>query len=506
MMSNRFFKAEFLLFLVIGISCNQGDKVTDKATQDAPPNIVYILVDDMGYGDLGSFGQKVLKTPHIDQLVASGMKFTSHYAGATVCAPSRASMLTGKQPGRSSVRSNEPEGQLIRDEEITIPEALKKAGYISAVIGKWGVGNPPTPTDPLRNGFNEYYGYINMWHAHNFYPEFLYRNAEKEALSGNKTDWSYDYAYYHPDGMPEGTGVASEKGTYVLGEFENEAAGFIERNADKPFFLYLALNMPHANNEAGYFLDNGMEVPMMEIDGKKVPDYGAYADQNWPDPEKGFAQMIHLIDQTVGQLEDKLAQLGLTENTVVMFASDNGPHEEGGHKVAFFDSNGPLRGAKRDLYEGGIRVPMAVKWPGHIKAGSTSDLPCSFWDLLPTFCDLAGTVKPEDIDGISFAPTLLGNSDSQQMHEHLYWEFYEMGGRQAVRQGDWKYIKLNVRDKSKPIQRELYRLDLDPGETHNIIEQHQEVAARMDSLMQVSHQPHPQLSLFQMDKDLESPL
>ncbi|MEL7342350.1 MAG: sulfatase-like hydrolase/transferase, partial [Bacteroidota bacterium] len=354
-----------------------------------------------------------------------------HYSGATVCAPSRAAFLTGKQPGRISVRGNMPEGQLLRDEELTLAEVLKPAGYKSAIIGKWGVGHPPAPDDPARNGFDHAYGYINMWHAHNFYPEFLYKDGQKVSLAGNQTNWDLPYR----DNMPEGTGVAKEKQTYALFEFEKDAMDFMEANRDNPFFLYLALNMPHANNEAGYHLKDGMEVP----------DYGQFADNDWPQPEKGFARMIELIDESVANVRAKLEELGVADNTLIVFASDNGPHQEGNHKVDFFDSNGELRGSKRDLYEGGIRIPMIAHWPGKIQGGSTSDHISAFWDWLPTFCDVAGVEIPEQTDGLSLLPSFYGKPESQNKHDFLYWEFYELGGRQAVREGDWKYIKLNVR-------------------------------------------------------------
>ncbi|MEM9260723.1 MAG: arylsulfatase, partial [Bacteroidota bacterium] len=469
-----------------------------------PPNIVYIVVDDLGYGDLGCFGQEQLATPNIDRLAKEGMRFTQHYAGSTVCAPSRASLLTGKHPGHVSVRGNQPAPQLLKDQEITIAEALATVGYTSAIVGKWGVGHPPAPDDPRRNGFDHAYGYVNMWHAHNFYPEFLYENADKVPLAGNVTDLSYDFSQQHPDGVPEGAGIAKEKGTYVLGEFERQALSFIEANQESPFFLYLALNMPHTNNEAGYALGDGQEVPMLKMDGKLVPDYGEYCTETWPNPEKGFATMITLLDQTVGLVDQKLRELGLSENTIVAFVSDNGPHQEGGHKVAFFDSNGPLRGSKRDLYEGGIRVPLIVKWPGSIPAGKTSNLQCAFWDVLPTLCEVAGAETPAGIDGISFLPTLLGQVDKQEKHPWLYWEFYEQGGKQALREGNWKYVKLAIRDPGKPIEEELYNLSSDLGETENVISSHPEVAARMDSIIRTEHTPIPGISLFSMERDAET--
>ncbi len=465
----------------------EGSSEKDKEVQ---PNVVLIYVDDMGYGDLSSYGQKQLRTPNIDKLAEDGMLFTQHYAGSTVCAPSRAALMTGKHTGHTSVRGNSPEGQLLEDQEITLAELLKNKGYKSAIIGKWGIGNDPEPTDPSRNGFDHSYGYINMWHAHNFYPEFLYRDGEKEMLKGNVTDDSYPY----PEDMKEGTGVAKIKETYALDKFQEDALSFIEENKKTPFFLYYAINMPHANNEAGYYTGNGMEVP----------DYGEFKDKNWPEPEKGFAQMVHLIDQKVGEVEAKLKELGLSEETIVVFASDNGPHNEGGHSADFFDSNGIYRGAKRDLYEGGVRVPLIVKWPGKIKAGIRTNEPVATWDFLPTFADLTGAQKPKDIDGISFAPLLLGNSENQQEHDYLYWEFYELGGRQAIRVGDYKLIKLNVRDPQIPVVTELYNIASDPSETQNIEADFPNKVKELDSLMATAHQEHRLLSLFSQEQDAET--
>jgi arylsulfatase A-like enzyme len=487
MNTKRFFLSGhiFAVVLLIFVQCSSPKELVTNR----PPNIIYILADDMGYGDLGCYGQGTLKTPNIDKLAKEGMKFTQHYAGATVCAPSRSSLLTGKHTGHCSVRGNMPEGQLTKDEEITIPEALKEAGYKSAIIGKWGIGHPPLPDDPLRNGFDHAYGYINMWHAHNFYPEFLFRDGEKVMLEGNETDWSFDYA----EDMPEGAGIAKEKTTYVLTEFENDAINFIEQNKENPFFLFLALNMPHANNEAGYFTGNGMEVPT----------YGEFTGRDWPDPEKGFASMIKLIDNSVGLIQAKINELGLDDTTIIIFASDNGPHQEGGHDGEFFDSNGMLRGFKRDLYEGGVRIPMIVRWPGTVKENASSDHISAFWDVLPTFCDIAGVETPTGIDGISFLPELTGEG-IQDKHDYLYWEFYELGGRQAIRQGDWKYVKLNVRDNSKDIITELYNLQNDPGEINNVIDQYPDIAEKMELLLIEAHTPSPFMSLFNSEAAAET--
>ena len=467
---------------------------------DRPPNIIYILADDLGYGDLGCYGQKILATPNIDLMARDGMRFTQHYAGSTVCAPSRASLLTGKHAGHINVKGNAPPGQLIREDELTVAEALHEVGYVSSVIGKWGVGHPPPSNDPQRNGFDHHYGYVNMWHAHNFYPVFLYRNAVREILPGNILDSSLNYRA----DMPEGTGVAKEKKTYVHGQFVGEALSFIEKNAGRSFFLYLALNMPHANNEAGYFLGDGMEVPMIEHAGQMIPDYGVYAKRDWPNPEKGFATMIKLIDQSVGMIDEKIQELGLSEETIIIFSSDNGPHYEGGHEVDFFDSNGPLRGAKRDLYEGGIRVPMIAKWPGHIESGTVSNHLCGFHDILPTFCEVTGAKTPEGIDGISFLSTLLGNYSDQKQHDFLYWEFYEQGGRQAARKNNFKYVKLNVRDPKKPVVRELFDLSNDLSEQNNIIDLHPHLVEEFEAILKSAHSPSPVISLFAKEEDAET--
>ncbi len=490
-------KHVYLIWLLILSLCFFGCKQNEEKKSETvsvkntqKPNIVFILVDDMGYGDLSCYGQKTLTTPNIDKMASEGMMFTQHYAGSTVCAPSRAALLTGKHTGHTSVRGNSPEGQLLEDSEVTIAELLNNNGYKSAVVGKWGVGNHPEPTDPERNGFNHAYGYVNMWHAHNFYPEFLYRNGLKETLEGNVTDWSYDY----PKDMKEGTGVAKEKVTYAIDKLQEDALGFIERNKENPFFLYYCLNIPHANNEAGYYTGDGMEVPA----------YGEFENKEWPNPEKGFATTISIIDNSVAEIEAKLKELGIADNTIVVFVSDNGPHNEGGHDSNFFDSNGIFRGTKRDLYEGGIRVPLIVKWPNKIKAGIIADTPVATWDFLPTFADVINAEVPNDIDGVSFLPTLMGEVDKQKKHDYLYWAFYELGGRQAIRVGDWKYLKLNVRDQSIPVTKELYNIVQDPSEQNNIINQNPDKAKELEAIMEGAHTEHDLLSLFSMDKDAET--
>jgi arylsulfatase A-like enzyme len=479
-----------VFFIVVGRGFSQTNR-GEKLNENEKPNIVFIYVDDLGYGDLSCFGQKTLKTPNIDKLASKGMIFTQHYAGSSVCAPSRASMLTGKHTGHTSVRGNSPEGQLLETNETTVADVLKSKGYVTGVVGKWGVGNDPLPDDPARNGFDHAYGYVNMWHAHNFFPEFLYRNGKKEVQTGNKTDWTYAYE----KGMKEGAGVAKIKETYAIDKLRADALQFIEDNKKKPFFLYYCLNIPHTNNEAGYFTGDGMEVP----------NYREFANKEWPNPEKGFATTISIIDDCVAEIDEKLAKLGIADNTIVVFVSDNGPHNEGGHTSKFFDSNGIYRGDKRDLYEGGIRVPLIVKWPAKIKPATVSNTPVTTWDFLSTFADIVGAKQPKNVDGVSFLPTLVGKDSQQKAHKYLYWEFYELGGRQAIRVGDWKYIKLNVRDKSKAIVEELYNIVKDPSETKNVFSANPKKASELSNLMKTAHTEHHLISLFTPDeKEVET--
>lgn len=443
------------------------------------PNVIFILADDLGYGDLSCYGQKELKTPNIDALAKSGIKFTQHYAGAPVCAPSRASLMTGKHVGHCSVRGNQPKGQLLKPDEATLAKVFKNAGYKTALIGKWGMGNAPEPNDPLLNGFDYHFGYVNMWHAHNFYPEFLYRNAQKVSLNNKTGDV--------PKGnFPEGVGLASVRNQYAPDEFETDALDFISNNKSNPFFIYYAINTPHGNSE--YKEDgNGMEVP----------DTKAFDDKNWNKAEKSFAEMIRKLDFTVGQIKAKLKELGIEKNTMIVFASDNGPHNESGHDSKFFDSNGPLRGSKRDMYEGGIRVPFIVNYPAKIKAGQVSKQVFAFWDFLPTACELTNQAIPKDIDGISFLPTLFGKPQTKK-HEYLYWEFYEEGGKQAVLWNNWKGIRLNTNDASKT-RFELYNLSTDIGETKDLAAQKPAIKEKIETMMAEAHRPFELTSLFKND-------
>ena len=431
----------------------------------ARPNIIYILADDLGYGDLGCYGQKTLATPNLDRMATEGMRFTQHYAGSTVCAPSRCVLLTGLHTGHCRIRGNGP--GLLLEEDVTIAEVLKQARYRTGCVGKWGVGNPPPLDDPLRQGFDYFYGYISMWHAHNFYPEFMIRNGKKVPLRNEvEAKWKDS----------DGRGIATKRVDYAPDLITAEALSFIERNHEKPFFLYYAMNVPHTNNEAGRGTrpERGMEVP----------SFGEFAKKDWPAPEKGFAAMIRNIDSDVGKVFAKLKELDIDDNTLVIFSSDNGPHQEGGHQMPFFDSNGQLQGMKRDLYEGGIRVPMIARWPGRVAAGTESNHISAFQDMLPTLASIAGTTPPAT-DGISITPTLLGK-DKQPQHGYLYWEFSEKGGRQAVLQGKWKGVRLNtVKNPNAPI--ELYDISRDIEEANNIAGDHPDVAAALSAIMLDAH-------------------
>jgi len=428
------------------------------AKKNRKPNIIFVLADDLGYGDLGCYGQQRIKTPNIDRMATEGMRFTDHYAGSTVCAPSRCSLMTGLHTGHTYVRGNreiKPMGQLpLPEGTMTLPKVLKQAGYKTALIGKWGLGGPGSDGTPNKQGFDYFFGYLCQRHAHNYYPEFLFRNDQRVPLrnkvAGNR---------------PDGAGVATEKVDYSYDLMATDALKFVEENKTNPFFLCLTITIPHANNEAG---KKGMEVP----------DYGIYADKDWPEPQKGHAAMISRLDRDMGRLMQTLKDASLEENTLVLFTSDNGPHREGGANPDFFDSNGPLRGIKRDLYDGGIRVPLIARWPGKVEAGAESDHISAFWDFLPTFAELAGVAAPDETDGISMIPALLGQAGKQKLHEALYWEFHQRRTNQAVRMGPWKAVRFGAAGKLQ-----LFDLRTDLGETINVADRHPDVVARMEQYL-----------------------
>lgn len=402
------------------------------------------MADDLGYGDLGCYGQKTLKTPNIDRLADEGMKCTDVYAASTVCAPSRCGLMTGRHMGHATVRGNRNPEVPLAPEDLTVAETVKSAGYRTALFGKWGVGGPVTSGRPNLQGFDHFFGYLSQWHAHEHFPTHLWDNEIERFIPPN---------------------FGRNRGAFSHDLFTERALDFLDEHHDEPFFLYLPYAVPHTNNELGRYTGDGMEVP----------DYLSYADRDWPTPEKGFAAQVEYLDRDVGRILAKLDELGIDQNTILFFTSDNGPHQEGGHRVDFFDSNGPLRGHKRDLYEGGIRVPMLVRWPGRVEAGSVSKEPWAFWDVLATCADLAGAEIPES-DGVSMVPTLLGRS-GQKPHEYLYWEFHERRFAQAARWGNWKAVR---NDKGEPI--EIYDLSNDLSEDNDLARQRPELARKAEEI------------------------
>jgi uncharacterized sulfatase len=442
------------------------------------PNIIYILTDDLGYGDLGCYGQQLIKTPVLDKMAANGIRFTNHYAGNTVSAPSRCSLLTGLHQGHASVRGNVD--NTLKEDDFCLAQLMKDAGYKTAMIGKWGLGLAGSSGEPSKKGFDHYFGYLCQIHAHNHFPEYLIRNGVKVMLK-NKVSW-FKPDYSKTDS--ELGSVATERNEYSHDLFISETKEFIKNNRNRPFFIYLPVIIPHANNESYLLGRHGMEVP----------DYGIYENENWSEAEKGKAAMITYLDASVGQINEYLKELGLLENTIVIFTSDNGSHNEGGVNSDFFKSSGQLKGTKRNLYEGGIRIPLIVQWPAKIKKGGVSDLPCAFWDMMPTFADIAKVKLTVPTDGISIYPTFTGQKRKQKLHEYLYWEFnevYPTSEQQAVRSGDWKLIYYP----SKKVH-ELYNLKTDVAETRNLAADYPEIVKQMLDIMHEAHSSHPTYPLF----------
>jgi arylsulfatase A-like enzyme len=435
------------------IMCSGRGLHGEQVERSKHPNILFILADDLGYGDLGCYGQKQIVTPNLDRLAQQGMRFRQCYAGSTVCAPSRCCLMTGLHTGHATIRGN---GVVpLSAQDVTVAQVLKGAEYATGVIGKWGLGEPTTSGIPGRKGFDYFYGYLNHVHAHNYYPDYLWKNEERVRITGN---------------VIEVENVASQRGQYAPELCTQEAIEFLNRNRAKPFFLYLAYTLPHANNERERIEGNGMEVP------SDAP----YGDKPWPQVEKNHAAMISFLDTEVGKVLKRLDELGSADETIVFFSSDNGPHKEGGADPLFFHSAGPLRGHKRDLYEGGIRVPLIVRWPGQVQAGAVSDQVCAFWDFLPTAAELAGVKPPPGLDGISQVPTLL-NQGTQRQHEFLYWEFHERGFQPAVRWKDWKALRLKPNGLL-----ELYDLAKDIDETHDVAAEHPNVIKVIDAYLKTA--------------------
>lgn len=437
-----------LLLLTFPVMLSAGDS-------PARPNIILILADDLGYGDLGCYGQKVIKTPHLDRMASEGMRYTQFYAGSTVCAPSRGALMTGKHTGHGWVRGNRSPDLPLRAEDATLAESLKRAGYMTALIGKWGLGGPDTSGHPNSKGFDYFQGYLSQSEAHNYYPEFLWLNSGQSPLPGN---------------VVRRHNVASERETYAPDVLTREALTFIELYREQPFFLFLSYPLPHTNNERAAVDGNGMEVP------NSIP----YSTERWPMAQRNHAAMITRLDAAVGQVLGQLKRLQLDSKTIVIFTSDNGPHKEGGADPAFFNSSGGLRGYKRDLTEGGIRVPLIVRWVETIRGGQLERSPAASWDLFPTLAGLAGTPVPQGLDGVSLAAAWLGRGETPA-RPPLYWEFHERGFQQAIRIRDWKGLR---RIPGAPL--ELYDLAKDPREERNVARIQREVVEELEKALKVS--------------------
>jgi len=470
----------------------------------APPNIIYILADDLGYAELGSYGQEKIQTPHLDQLAADGMRFTQHYCGNAVCAPSRCVLMTGKHPGHAHVRSNRrnslPEevvekygmefmGQEpIPDREVTIGEMLKEQGYATAAIGKWGLGHFGTSGSPEKQGFDLFFGYNCQAHAHTYYPAYLWRNGEKVMLDNDPPVPGHASLPEGADPDDPASYDAFKGQDYAPDRMIDEALQFIRDNREGPFFLYFPSIIPHV---ALHIPDEELEPYLGKWDETPFTAEGGYGYTPHQTPRAAYAAMISRLDREVGAILSLLEELGLEENTLVMFSSDNGTtHLEQEVDYEFFESVGPLRGLKGSLYEGGIRVPMIARWPGRIEPGSTSDLPSAFYDVMPTLAEVTGAEAPENIDGISFLPTLLGR-EGQQEHEFLYWEFTGYGGQQALRMGDWKAVRQNMLQEGNedPLRIELYNLADDIGESRDLASEKLEIVDRMRGIMDAEHVP-----------------
>ena len=415
-------------------------------------NIVYILADDLGYGDLGCYGQGKLASPHIDQLAREGVLFTEHYAGNSVCTPSRSSLLTGMHPGHVRHRGNPTFANSygFLPNQLTFGDVLRSAGYATAITGKWHVGDRADTKDMAHHhgfdfafcgGFPYPEGKIEHW------PSHIFVNGVMTPIPENQN---------------------GKRGKFMDDLYTDAALQFIESNKSRPFALFLSFQSVHAPMDG-------------EIAAK-------FADNSWPAVEKIFASMHERMDENVGRVLDALARLHLTENTVVFFSSDNGPHHEGGHSPAFFNSSGGLRGGKRDLYEGGVRVPLIVRWPGIVKPNTKSDQICAFWDVLPTFAEIGGAATPKGLDGLSIVPSLRGLPQTQ--HEYLYWETSEEGGKQAVRMGNWKGVRLNVTNKESS-KFSLYDLRSDLHEKKDVSAEHPDIVKRIAQIASEAHVPSP---------------
>jgi arylsulfatase A-like enzyme len=462
------------IFALLIASCTGERKTTREQTNFNSPNIIFVLADDLGYGDLGCYGQTTLKTPVIDRMAAEGMRFTQCYAGNTVCCPSRSSLLTGLHPGHARHRGNyapfKGKRAYIPFEKgtRTIASYLKKAGYATGHVGKWHLGGTHRDsTTAIFLGFD---------HSYSHFQNYLWTTEIKQAMQGKTVPYYPDTIWRDQEKLIIEENLNKAAKVHVDELYTKEALRYIRENKDNPFFLYLAYTTPHAP-----------QVPYSEE---------PFADRQWPEVERKFAAELYFLDQNMEMIFRLLKDLGIDDNTVVLFSSDNGAHHEGGHDHQFFDSNGPLRGYKRDLYEGGIRVPMIARWPGTIPAGTISNHICAFWDLLPTFCELARTGLPTDIDGISIVPSLMNNPEQQAEHDYMYWEI-DLGnqGRQAVRMGKWKAVRYDITETQPFPPVELYDLASDEGETTNIADQHPDVVKEIEQIFSAAHVENPYFRL-----------
>ncbi len=455
-----------------------------KAEWAKQPNIIYIMADDLGIGDVEPYGQNRIHTPNLKRMQIQGMRFTQCYAGTAVSAPSRCSLMTGLHTGHAFVRGNkgvDPEGQVAMPEgTFTMATMFKESGYTTGCFGKWGLGFPGSVSDPTKVGFDRFFGYNCQTLAHDYYPDHLWNGRERIELPQN-----YEQAEV----------------TYSADTIHSQALQFIRQNADKPFFTFLSYTLPHAElilPHDSVYEQYCREVPVDDekpFIQKNPTKKGAYGSTDRP--MASFASMVTRLDHYVGDVMNLLDSLGIADNTILIFTSDNGPHKEGGANPDYFQSYGPYRGIKRDLYEGGIRMPMLMVCPGHIAAGVDNDHIMAFWDMLPTFAEAAGYKGKLNTDGISFLPTLLGKK-GQKQHDYLYWEFHEQKGKQAVRQGRWKAIRLNVGTDTPVI--ELYDLETDIHEDHNVAAEHPEIVRRLESLIDKSH---TESELFDFGRELK---
>jgi arylsulfatase A-like enzyme len=455
--------------LTAALCCCFSFLISNAFAQQQKPNVIFILADDLGYGDLGCYEQKLIHTPNIDLLAAKGIRFTQFYAGTSVCAPSRSSLLTGQHTGHTPIRGNfeiQPEGQLpLPDSAFTMAEMFRQAGYATGCFGKWGLGFIGSSGDPVHQGFDAFYGYNCQRQAHNYFPDHLWDNDQRVKLDNTQTG----------------------QRQYAPGLIQQRIIRFIDSNQAKPFFLFLSYTLPHAALQlpAGDSIFESYRRQFKEKP-KAIPsnwDGNGYQPQAYP--HAAYAAMVTKLDHYVGNVKNELVKLGIDHNTLIIFASDNGPHREGSNDPGFFNSSGGFRGIKRDLYEGGIREPVIAYWPAVIKTNRTSPLIAAFWDFFPTFADIAGQPRAEHLDGISLLPTLQSKG-IQKQHEYLYWEFHEGGGRQAVRAGNWKAVRLNVmKNPDAPVQ--LFNLARDPGEKEDLSAQNPAVLQKLKAMMKAAH-------------------